>query len=257
MKNIRYHIEERMGIITLNRPEKRNALDYETVLELKEVFRLLESDPGVKLIILRSTGPVFCSGADLAHLQKLQSYSQQENLDDSTHLKDLFLQIYTMNKVIVAEVQGHALAGGCGLASVCDFVFAAAGAKFGYTEVKIGFVPAIVMVFLIRKIGEGRARELMLSGESISAMRAEEVGLINRVVEADVLEKEVKLFASNLIRTNSGVAMSITKRLIAGVQSMDLHDALQYAAETNASARMTEDCKRGIDAFLKKQQLTW
>lgn len=257
MKNIRYHSEERMGIITLNRPEKRNALDYETVLELKEVLRLLASDLDVKVVILRSTGSVFCSGADLAHLQKLQSYSHQENLDDSLHLKDLFLQIYTMNKVVIAEVQGHALAGGCGLASVCDFVFAAERAKFGYTEVKIGFVPAIVMVFLLRKIGEGPARDLMLSGEPIPAMRAMEIGLINRVVNADELEKEVKEFASNLIRNNSGEAMSITKQLISDIQSMTLSEGLQHAAETNANARMTKDCKKGIDAFLKKQTMTW
>ena len=153
MKYIDYTVQNRKAYITLNRPGKRNALSHELVAELKEAFHLAEKEDQAKVVILKANGEAFCSGADLAHLQQLQNFSHEENLADSNHLKELFLQIYSLKKVVIAQVQGHALAGGCGLATVCDFIFAVPEAKFGYTEVKIGFIPAIVMVFLLRKIG--------------------------------------------------------------------------------------------------------
>ncbi len=159
--NIEYAVADRIGYITLNRPDKRNALSFDLVKELKEAFARAEDDAAVKVIVLRANGEAFCAGADLAYLQNLQKFSHVENLADSNHLKELFLQIYILKKVVIAQVQGHALAGGCGLATVCDFSFSVPEAKFGYTEVKIGFIPAIVMVFLIRKIGEGKARHLL------------------------------------------------------------------------------------------------
>src|SRR5690606_36237829 len=144
--------------------------------------------------VLNAAGEAFCAGADLAYLQQLQNFSFEENLTDSNQLKELFLNIYTHPKVVIAQVQGHALAGGCGLASICDWVFSVPEAKFGYTEVRIGFIPALVSVFLLRKLGEGAARELLLSGELIAAERAQAIGLINRVVSADKLEAEVNDF---------------------------------------------------------------
>jgi methylglutaconyl-CoA hydratase len=144
--NIDFTINNRVGYITLNRPDKRNALSFELIRELKEAFYNAERDDAVKVIVLRAHGEVFCAGADLAYLQQLQEFSYEQNLADSNHLKDLFFQIYTLQKVVIAQVQGHALAGGCGLATVCDFTFSVPEAKFGYTEVKIGFIPAIVMV---------------------------------------------------------------------------------------------------------------
>ena len=169
----------------------------------------------------------------------------------------MFLNIYTHPKVVIAQVQGHALAGGCGLASICDWVFSVPEAKFGYTEVRIGFIPALVSVFLLRKLGEGAARELLLSGELIAAERAQAIGLINRVVSADKLEAEVNDFASRLIASNSADSMKLTKKLIAEVQGMNLTQALQHAAESNAYARGTNDCKRGIEAFLNKEKIIW
>ncbi len=147
MDIVLYEVKERIGYLTLNRPEKRNALNFELVAALKEAFTRAENDPGVKVVVLRANGEAFCAGADLAYLQQLQQFSFEENLADSNHLKDLFLMIYQLKKVVIAQVQGHALAGGCGLATVCDFVFAVPEAKFGYTEVKIGFIPALVLVF--------------------------------------------------------------------------------------------------------------
>jgi methylglutaconyl-CoA hydratase len=246
-----------VATITLNRPEKRNALSHELVSELKEAFSLAEKDSQVKVIILKAKGDAFCAGADLGYLQQLQNFSYDENVRDSAHLKELFLQIYTHPKVVIAQVQGHALAGGCGLATVCDFVFAIPEAKFGYTEVKIGFIPAIVMVFLIRKIGEGRAKEMLLSGELFSADQVQQMGLLNKVVSNDQIELEVASFSKRLVDSNSGESMRLTKHMISQVQSKSLEEALQYAAEMNAQARGTEDCKRGISAFLNKEKLIW
>ena len=257
MKLVDYSVKDRIGFITLNRPEKRNALSFELVEELKINFARAEGDDGVKVIVLRANGETFCAGADLSYLQKLQNFSREENLEDSRLLKDLFYKIYTLNKVVIAQVQGHALAGGCGLATVCDFVYAVPEAKFGYTEVKIGFIPAIVMVFLIRKIGEQKSKHLLLSGELVSAESAVQFGLANKIVNKEKLETAVIDFALRLIKNNSGQSMGLTKRMIGEVQSMKLEDALQYAAEKNVEARASNDCKKGIQAFLNKEDLIW
>jgi methylglutaconyl-CoA hydratase len=257
MSLVIYSTKERVCYITLNRPEKRNALSRELVSALKEAFAKAENDEGVKLIVLKANGESFCTGADLAYLQELQKFSFEENVADSNHLKELFLQIYQLKKVVIAQIQGHALAGGCGLASVCDFVFAVPEAKFGYTEVKIGFIPAMVLVFLIRKIGEQRAKQLLLSGELVQGAEALRLGLCNYMVTKEQLEVSVLDFAQRLIKNNSSQSMMLTKQMIAEVQSMSLTEALNYAANRNAKARATEDCKKGIVAFLEKRELTW
>lgn len=257
MSLVNYSVKERVGYITLNRPDKRNALSYELVRDLKEAFSKSESDDSVKVVVLKANGESFCAGADLAYLQQLQNFTHEENLADSKHLKELFLQVYTLKKIVIAQVQGHALAGGCGLATVCDFTVAVPEAKFGYTEVKIGFIPALVSVFLIRKIGEQKARQLLLTGEIIKAHDALNRGLITKVVEAKDLESAVYDFAQELIRNNSAQSMQLTKQLIAEVQSLSLLDALELATTTNAKARTTKDCKKGIASFLSKLEIRW
>jgi methylglutaconyl-CoA hydratase len=250
-------IKERIGYLELNRPEKRNALNAEMVEALKEGIRRFNEDKGVKIIVIKAAGKVFCSGADLAYLQSLQSNTYEENLADSRKLKDLFHMIYTSPKVVIAQVQGHAIAGGCGLATVCDFSFSVREAKFGYTEVKIGFIPAIVKVFLIRKIGEGKAKQLLLDGDLISVTEAKDMGLINWIVEESELEEKVFDYAQKLIRQNSGQSMALTKEMIARVQERTLDDGLEYAASMNAKARGTADCQKGIAAFLNKGSIEW
>jgi len=257
MNYIEFVIDNRLGFITLNRPEKRNALSYELIGELKEAFARAEADERVKVIVLKANGEAFCAGADLAYLQKLQCFSYEENISDSNHLRELFQQIYTLKKVVIAQVQGHALAGGCGLATVCDFSFAVPEAKFGYTEVKIGFIPAIVMVFLLRKIGEANARHLLLSGDLISAEDARQLGVINKVVRADKLDEEVLSFAQRLITNNSAHAMMLTKQMIAEVQAKETNEALTFASQMNAKARASADCIRGVSAFLNKEKIAW
>ena len=252
-----YTVKDRIAFITLNRPEKRNALNHELVAVLKDACDQASEDQQVKVIVLKANGEAFCAGADLEYLQQLQKFSFEENLQDSNHLKELFLKIYTHPKIVIAQVQGHALAGGCGLATVCDFVVSVPTAKFGYTEVKIGFIPAIVTVFLLRKLGEAKAKEMLLSGELFSAEQVLKMGLINHVVEPDQLEQHVLQLAKKLVETNSGESMKLTKQMIAAVPSMSIENALNYAAEMNAKARGSEDCKRGIGAFLNKEKLTW
>ena len=257
MNYVEYTVKDRIGFITLNRPDKRNALSFELVKELKDAFTAVEGDDHAKIIILKANGQAFCAGADLAYLQQLQNFSYEENLADSNHLKELLLQIYTLKKVVIAQVQGHALAGGCGLATVCDFIFTVPEAKFGYTEVKIGFIPAIVMVFLLRKIGEAKVKQLLLSGDLVSAEEAYQLGMVNRIVARGDLENEVESFASRLLEENSSHSMMVTKQMIAQVQSMSLEAALSFAAEMNANVRASSDCKKGISAFLKKEKIVW
>ncbi|WP_194972347.1 enoyl-CoA hydratase/isomerase family protein [Aquiflexum lacus] len=250
-------VKERIGYLELNRPEKRNALNAEMVEALKDAIRAFNEDKEVKVIVIKAAGKVFCSGADLAYLQSLQSNTYEENLTDSRSLKDLFYLIYTSPKVIIAQIQGHAIAGGCGLATVCDFSFSVKEAKFGYTEVRIGFVPAIVKVFLIRKIGEGKAKQLLLGGDLISASEAKNMGLVNWVVEESELEDTVFGYAQKLIKQNSGQSMALTKEMFAKVQEKSLEEGLEYAAAMNAKARGTADCQKGITAFLNKESIQW
>jgi methylglutaconyl-CoA hydratase len=257
MKFVDYARQDRLARITLNRLDKRNALNSEVVNELQLALEQASEDAQVKVVVLQANGPVFCAGADLHYLQQLQQNTYEENVQDSRQLARLYETIYTMPKVVIASIQGHALAGGCGLATVCDFSFSVPAAKFGYTEVKIGFIPAIVSYFLIRKIGEGRARELLLSGNLILAPQAQQYGLINFVVEADELESRVWDFALHLCQQNSAQSMALTKKIVSEITAKPLPEAMDYAAEANAKARSTEDCRWGIAAFLDKKEITW
>lgn len=241
----------------MNRPEKRNALSAEMVTALKEKFKQAELDQEAKVIVIAANGEAFCAGADLAYLKSLQSNSYEENLADSKHLMELFSMIYYSSKVSIARIQGSALAGGCGLANVCDFSFAATEAKFGYTEVKIGFIPAIVMVFLVRKIGEAKTRELLLSGKIINAEKALSLGLINQIIPKESLNDEVHELALRLCVDASAESLKRTRQMIAKVQDMSFDEGLEYAAAQNAEARASADCQRGISAFLNKEKISW
>lgn len=259
MEFVQTHIDNRIGYITLNRPEKRNALNFQFVSELKESFKMFSADDNVKVIVLKAEGGVFCAGADLDYLQQLQNNTYEENLVDSTHLMELYKLIYTLDKVVIAQVNGHALAGGCGLVSVCDFAFSVPEASFGYTESRIGFIPAIVMTFLVRKIGESNARHMLLSGNVIKSQDALNFGIIHSIVDSDEKEltETVKEFAEHLIIHNSSMSMKLTKEMLAKIQDLPLDKALNYAAEMNAQARNSEDCKRGIASFLNKENIKW
>ena len=257
MKYVTYESHNRIGYITLNRPEKRNALNPELVADLKYAFELAEEDENAKVIILKANGKAFCAGADLAVMQKMQTNTLEENIDDSESLMLLYKKIYTLKKIVIAQVEGHAIAGGAGLATVCDFAYATNEVKFGYTEVAIGFVPAIVSVFLIKKIGEAKAKELLLTGTIITAKHAVEYGIFNAVYFEGNIEYEVNQFARKLIKSASTDSLRLTKQLIADVQSLSYSEALLHASKINAISRETDDCKKGIASFLNKEKITW
>lgn len=248
--------KNRVCYISLSRAEKRNALNDEMVSALKSAFTNAYANNDCKVIVLQAQGDVFSAGADLGYLQQLQENTFEENVEDSSELASLFKLIYTGPKVVVASVQGHAIAGGCGLATVCDFSFAKSEAKFGYTEVKIGFIPAIVSYFLLRKIGEVKTKEMLLTGKLITANEAKEVGLINYVVEEN-LEEEVNNFCQELILNCSEQSLAKTKELIANLNDKNVDEAMVYTAQMNAKARATQDCKSGISAFLNKEKIQW
>ena len=251
------HHASRVAYFTLNRPEKRNALNAALVSALKKAFQEAADDDAIRCIVLRAHGKVFSAGADLATLQQLQQNTYEENLEDSRHLKALFELMYHHPKPIIAQVEGQAIAGGCGLATVCDFIFATPEARFGYTEVRIGFVPAMVMIFLVRKIGEAAARRLLLSGELISSAEAVRLGMITEVVGQYRIEDYVRQFAGRLSRKASGEALARTRKMLVEIAHMPLTDALEYAAQQNAHARATEDCQKGIQGFLDKKPARW
>ncbi|MFY0599772.1 MAG: enoyl-CoA hydratase/isomerase family protein [Cyclobacteriaceae bacterium] len=257
MQFVKYKVAERRADLILCRPEKKNALHPDMVTELLECLHSAKEDASVKVIVLSSEGSVFSAGADLSYLKSLQSNTYEENLKDSQYLKSLFQHIYEFPKPIIAQVEGHAIAGGAGLMSVCDFIFCTPETKIGYSEVRIGFVPAIVSYFLIRKIGEARATAMLLSGSLFDVKKCLEFGLINKVVESSHIVSEVDDFAKKLIKANSAESMKLTKQLIKEVQSMGVDAALNKAAEFNAKARETQDCKNGIDAFLEKKKIEW
>jgi methylglutaconyl-CoA hydratase len=207
--------DAKIRTIRLNRPDKRNALNAELVTALKEALAAAAEDSDVRVVVLTGNGSAFSAGADLASLKSLRDASPLENEQDSRHLAELFRQIYRHPKPVIAQVNGHAIGGGCGLAAVCDFSVVAEGAKLGFSEVRIGFVPAIVMVFVRRKLGEASARDLLLRGRLVTAAQASEMGLMSRAVAAQRLDAQVQELADELATETSESAVALTKRMMA------------------------------------------
>ena len=243
--------------LTLHRPDTRNALNGALVAALRQALGAAANDDGVRVIVLTGAGSVFSAGADLASLKALRDASPLDNKEDSAQLAALLRDVYAHPMPVIAKINGHAIAGGCGLASVCDLSVAASAAKLGFTEVRIGFVPAIVMVFVRRKLGETAARDLLLRGRLLDAPDAAEMGLITRSVDPDALDTTVDTLAHELATETSGSAVALTKEMLAHIDGMGLEEALDYAVHMNAFARTTDDCQAGIDAFLNKTDPPW
>ena len=237
--------------ITLNRPEKRNALNDGLVNSLKDALREADKDESLRAILIKGAGKDFCSGADLSALQKISESDVMENLADAENLMKLFSLMRKVKIPIIAAVHGRALAGGCGLATACDIVLAAKSARFGYPEVKIGFVPAMVMAILRRNLPEKRSFELITQGFDFSAEEAEKFGLINRVFDDENFENEAKNYAS-VYEKVSRSAVVLSKKLLYQMDGMTFDTALETGAEVNTIARLTEDCQKGIARFLQK-----
>jgi methylglutaconyl-CoA hydratase len=250
-QSVIYAVEGTVALVTLNRPEKRNALNDALIGDLKESLRAADVNEAVRVVVITGAGADFCSGADLAALQKISESSVTENLEDAQSLMELFTLIRRVRVPVVAAVRGRALAGGCGLATACDLVLAARSARFGYPEVKIGFVPAMVMAILRRNVSEKRAFELITRGGEIGAEEAERIGLVNQVFEDEKFEEGVENYVAAFEQVSHSAVM-LSKRLLYHMDGMTFDTALQAGVDVNAIARMTEDCQKGIARFLKK-----
>jgi methylglutaconyl-CoA hydratase len=251
-------VEEKSAtrILRMQRPAVRNALNSELVQDLLDALEAAEKEPHVRVVILTGAGQDFCAGADLKVLRQIAERSLQENLEDSRHLARLFVKIHTLDKPVVAAVRGNALAGGCGLACVCDLVVCAEDSRFGFTEARIGFVAAIVSRFLIDRVGAGRARDLLLTGRRLGSPEALQMGLVDTVVPAEVVEDSALERAAALAMC-AGSSLRLTKKLLAELPGKTLAEALEFASRLNAETRGTEDCKEGIRAFLDKRKPSW
>ncbi|MER3428870.1 MAG: methylglutaconyl-CoA hydratase [Pyrinomonas sp.] len=248
-----YSTEGPAAVITLNRPEKRNALNDELIAELKAALRRADEDASVRAIVITGAGKDFCAGADLVQLRRISQSSIVENLRDAEALMELFALIRRVRVPVVAAVRGRALAGGCGLATACDVVLAAESARFGYPEVKIGFVPAMVMAILRRNVPEKKAFELLVRGEEIGAAEAERIGLVSRVYADDAFAAEVESYVGGFARASRSAVM-LTKRLLYQIDGLTFDAALRAGADANTIARMTEDCRAGIARFLDRDE---
>jgi methylglutaconyl-CoA hydratase len=250
-RKILYSIEQATARITLNRPDKRNALDDDIVAEVKDALRAAASDQSVRAVVISGAGKDFCSGADLAALRRISEATVMENVVNARSLGELFVEMRRHPRPVIAAVRGRALAGGCGLATACDIVLAAESAQFGYPEVNIGFIPAMVMAILRRSVSEKLAFELITRGEIIGSRDAARIGLVNRVFSDDEFDDEVTKYVGEMA-AKSASALSLAKNLLYHMDAMAFETAIEAGVQLNAITRMTEDCKRGVERFLKK-----
>jgi methylglutaconyl-CoA hydratase len=241
--------------LTFNRPDKRNAISYELIDEMLRALEQVERE-GAQVLLLTGTGRAFCSGMDLDNLRAVTSRTAAENRTDSETMARLFRRIYEFPRPTIAAVNGPAIAGGCGIATLCDFTLASREAKFGYTEVRIGFLPAIVSIWLIRQIGEKAARSLLLSGNVIGAEEALRIGLVTEVVEPGRLLERADEIAQQLMQ-NSPASLTATKLLLNRYAGQDLDWQLQAAVDANAAIRATENFREGVSSFLEKRKPKW
>jgi methylglutaconyl-CoA hydratase len=247
--------EDRVALITLNRPEKRNAVSFELLAELMSALDEVEH-LRAQVLIITGAGKAFCAGLDLDELKALLGRTHEENLKDSARMARIFRRIYEFPLPTIAAVNGAAIAGGTGIATMCDFTLAVPEAKFGYTEVKIGFVPAIVSSILVWQVGHKIARDLLLTGRLFDAAEAHRYGLVNEVVEPDRLMVRARELAGQLLE-NSPSSVRLTKKLINGFLARSLDEQIAQAVEDNARIRTTDDFREGVTSFLEKRKPKW
>ncbi|HQR31834.1 MAG TPA: enoyl-CoA hydratase-related protein [Blastocatellia bacterium] len=250
-KEILYVTKNSVANITLNRPDKRNALNDQLISDLREAIAAADADEQIRVIMLRGAGKDFCAGADLSQLEKSAQASIIENIEGATEMANLFVTMRKLKKPIIAAVQGRALAGGAGLASACDMVIATRSAQFCYTETKIGFVPAIVMSIVRRNLGEKRAFEILATAKMFSADEAAAMGFINRIADDADFETEVEKFATE-VASLSPSALMLTKYLLYQIDSMSFEQAVRAGVDVNVIARLTPDCQAAVRKFLSK-----
>ena len=252
---ITIHESDGIALLTLNRPDKRNAIRYELIDDLQHALDAVRNSQS-QILILTGAGKAFCSGMDLDNLKSLVGRTPEQNIEDSRAMARLFRSIYDFPKPTIAAVNGPAIAGGTGIATICDFTLATPEAKFGYTEVRIGFVPAIVSNFLLRQVGEKHARDLLLTGRIFAADEALRLGLINEIVEPDRLLLRAYELAHGLME-NSPASLRATTELLSQTVNEELDRSIEASIEENARIRQTHDFREGIAAFLEKRKPHW
>jgi len=250
---VRYEVTDGIATLTLDRPEKRNALNAALVQALKDAFARAGEDDAARVVALRGAGPDFCAGADLAELERISHMSDEENLEDARSLGALLVQMRTLPKPVVAVVRGRALAGGCGLATACDLVLAHEDAELGYPEVHLGFVPAMVMAILRRKVTEGRAFDLVARGRRVPALAAREIGLVDHVLPEASFEDGVRALLRELT-ASPPTALALTKRLLYDLGDVGFEEGIELGARVNVEARATEACREGLRRFLDRKR---
>jgi methylglutaconyl-CoA hydratase len=255
LKTVLYHESDGITTITLNRSDKRNAISYELIADLTAALKAAAASHA-QVVILTGAGSAFCAGMDLENLKQLVGRSDEQNLKDSETMAGLFRSLYDCPKPTIAAVNGAAIAGGTGLATLCDFTLAVPEAKFGYTEVRIGFVPGIVSSYLISNVGEKRARDLLLTGRLFGAHEAHQLGLVNEIVPADQLMHRAHALARQLME-NSPASLRATKALLSTYAHDQLDRQLARAIHENAAIRQTADFKEGVTSFLEKRKPNW
>jgi methylglutaconyl-CoA hydratase len=252
---LKLEFDAQIATITLTRPEKRNAISTEMIEEVIAALAEAQSS-AARVVILTGEGKAFCSGMDLDELRAIAKRSPSEHLEDSRRMARLFRTLYSFPKPTITAVNGAAIAGGCGLATLSDFTIAVPAAQFGYTEVRIGFVPALVSVFLRRQIGDKRTRDLALSGRLFDAAEAKAMGLVNEVVAADELIPAARKLAATLI-ASSPTSLERTKRLLLQMSQADLDRDISLAVQENSDIRSTPDFTEGLSSFLEKRPPKW
>ena len=254
-ETLRLETEGQLATIRLARPEKRNAISTQMIEELLGALEECERGPA-RVVIVTGEGAAFCSGMDLDALKSIAGQSAEQNLEDSRRMARMFRRLWSFPKPLIAAVNGPAIAGGCGIATLCDFTLAVPEAKFGYTEVRIGFIPAIVSVFLIRQVGEKRARELLLTGRILDASEARGLGLVTQVVPEEGLMDAARMLAVSLV-SNSPSSVLGTKRLMRRYAEAEVDRELEMAVEENVKIRATGDFQEGVASFLEKRKPEW
>lgn len=255
-KTVKYEKDGRVGRVTFNRPEVHNAFNATLIKEMSHLFAEIEKDRDIRVVVLTGEGKSFCAGADLNWMREVTEQTFEENLAESNTLADLLYQVYTFRRPVVGRINGAAIGGGTGFVAVCDIAVASRAARFSFSEVKIGVVPACIGPYVIKKMGEGKARELFITGERMDAERAWEIGLVNKVAAPDQLDTEVDSLINSIL-TSGPEAVAMAKRLVSEVPSMTPEQFKPFTAEMIARLRISDEGQEGMDAFLNKRKPDW
>ncbi len=255
-ETVKYEKENQIARVTFNRPEIHNAFNSTVITEMSDIFKQIKSDKEIRVVLMTGEGKSFCAGADLNWMRGVIKQTFEENLAESKALADLFYDIYSCTRPVIGRINGAAIGGGTGFVAVCDIAIAARSAVFSFSEVKIGVVPACIGPYVIKKMGEGKTRELFITGERMNGDRAYEVGLVNRVVEAEKLDDEVDKLVKSIL-SSGPEAVAMAKKLISTVPGMPPDEFKPYTAEMIAKLRISNEGQEGMDAFLNKRQPNW